>query len=284
MFVAVSPSEPTSRRDLGAIRARGAVRLAVAAETGRTRITTHAETGGYRARFPRRTDATLDAILLNTGGGMAGGDAVEHHVTVGAGAALAVTSLAAEKIYRSADDASRVTARLDVGEGASFVWLPQETILFDGARLERSLTVEAAATARVLLAEILVFGRTAMGETVRVGLLADRWRLHVGGALVHAEELRLEGDVAAALASPSVGRGYPVAASLVCLSPAAHASLAAVRDLLPAGGDALAAAASAWGGRLVVRMLADRVEPVRALTARLAAVLTGREIARIWWS
>src|SRR4029077_13026294 len=101
----------------------------------------------------------------------------------------------AEKIYRSLGPATAVTVRLALARGARLRWLPQETILFDRARLARSIEVDMEEGASLLIAEAIVFGRSAMGETVEDGAIADRWRIRRGGRLVFAESLRLDGAI-----------------------------------------------------------------------------------------
>ena len=135
--------------------------------------------------------------IVNTAGGMTGGDRFDIDINVGAGARLSVTTAAAEKVYRSLGPDTEIGVKLAVGPGAALAWLPQETILFDRVRLHRTIDLHLAADAKLLLAEAIVFGRSAMGETVSCGRMLDRWRVRVGGALVFAETIRLDGAIAA---------------------------------------------------------------------------------------
>ena len=186
-------------------RAVGRVALAVAAESGETRRRNVHEAGSLRVRFPNAASkAVLDAVIVNTAGGMAGGDRFDVDVSVGAGARLTVTTAAAEKVYRSLGPDTEVGVKLDVGPGGALAWLPQETILFDQVRLRRTIDVDLAGDADLILAEAIVFGRSAMGETVLHGHLFDRWRVRVGGALVFAETLRLDGAIAQHLARRAI--------------------------------------------------------------------------------
>ena len=180
------------------VRAAGGVRLRFGWNGARTQRLEAAESGGYRARFPTSHDETSEAVLINTGGGMAGGDHARVRIAVDSGAHAVVTTQAAEKIYRSQGSDTRVETSLSVAGGARLDWLPQETILFSGARLARSLDVDLAADARLIACETLYFGRTAMGETMARGALRDRWRIRREGRLVFAEDLRLGGEIEAA--------------------------------------------------------------------------------------
>ncbi len=129
---------------------------------------------------------------------------------------------------------------LSAEPGATLRWLPQETILFDRARLHRGIEVDLSEGASLLLAEAVIFGRTAMGESVRSGELIDRWRIRRDGRLVFAETLRLGGDIGALLARPAAGNGA-VALATVLLAPGDEALVETVRDcacgLRQRGGD-----------------------------------------------
>ena len=123
------------------------------------------EAGSLRVRFPNAADkAVLEAVIVNTAGGMAGGDRFDIDVAVEAGARLTVTTAAAEKIYRSLGPDTEVSVKLDVGPGGALAWLPQETILFDQVRLRRMIDVDLAHDANLILAEAIVFGRVGDGR------------------------------------------------------------------------------------------------------------------------
>ena len=143
--------------------------------------------------MPNTTNGTLEAVIVNTAGGMAGGDRFSVEIVAGDGTDVVAGTAAAEKVYRAIGADTEVTTRLSVGAGAKLAWLPQEMILFDRARLNRRIDIDLAADASLLLCEAVVFGRAAMGETVEQGALIDRWRLHRDGKLVFAENVRLDG-------------------------------------------------------------------------------------------
>src|SRR5262249_10544149 len=135
---------------------------------------------------------------------------------------------AAEKVYRSTGSATNVAITLDLAAGAHLRWLPQETILFDRARLSRTIDVAMAEDASLVLAEAIVFGRSAMGETVEGGALTDRWRVRVGGRLVFAESVRLAGPIAGRLAAPAAAAGG-CALATVLIVPGLDRHVEAVR-------------------------------------------------------
>ena len=266
----------------GANRARGALEASFRRVGARTEIVGPFETGGYRLRVPRSHDGSCEAVIVNTGGGMAGGDRAAFRFTAGLGTRATVTTTAAEKIYRAEAGAARVDVAIALAEGAGFEWLPQETILFDGSRLERTLAVEMAPDADLLIAETLVFGRLAMGERLVSGSLHDRWRIRRGGRLTLAEELRMEGEVTASLDRAAIGAGARAAATIVLMAPRAEALLDAAREALDAAAGDVSAGASAWDGRLVVRALSASPARLRGAVAAALTALRGRPLPRLW--
>ena len=215
-MLASGPADSTDGKIFAANRAVGRVALAVAAVAGESRRARVNEAGSLRVRFPNGTSrATLDAVIVNTAGGMTGGDRFDIDIAVGAGARLTMTTAAAEKIYRSLGPDTQVAVKAAIGPGGALAWLPQETILFDQVRLRRTIDIELTRDARLVLAEAIVFGRSAMGETVLRGHLLDRWRVRVGGALVFAETLRLDGAIAQRLAQRAIAAESVAVASVL---------------------------------------------------------------------
>jgi urease accessory protein len=277
--VSVAVAQQRASEIFAANRASGRIALRVAAQGGVTRRTRVHEAGSLRVRFPNVAGEALEAVIVNTGGGLAGGDCFSIDMTVGEGARLTAGSAAAEKIYRSTGPDAEMSVRLDVGAGGRIAWLPQECILFDGARLRRRIDIELAESASLVMAEAVVFGRAAMGEAVAEGLFADRWRLRRGGRLIFADAALLDGAIAAKLAEPAAAAGG-IAMASVLVAPGGEAELAAVRAL-----DAQFAGEvgiSAWNGIAVARLVA---RDGAALRHDLIAVLSalGASVPRLWF-
>ena len=270
-------------RDAPPNRAQGVLRASfsrVGRRTGPARVY---EAGGLRMRFPKgdpNLAAWCEAVCINTGGGMVGGDTAQLAFTCEPGAQTTLTTQSAEKIYRGEQSTTEVAVDIEIGAGARAEWLPQETILFDRARLKRRLDVRMDETASLLLAETLVFGRQAMGETVVSGALRDRWRIHRGRRLVFAEELRVEGPVAATLDRAALGNGARALATLLLVDPDAETKLDAVRTVLV--NSEVEAGASAWNGLLSVRACSPSPDRVRALMVAVLLLLRGRPAPRVW--
>jgi urease accessory protein len=266
-------------------RARGALAAGFRRVGARTEVVGPHETGGYRLRLPRSHGGPCEAVIVNTGGGMAGGDRADFAFAAEAAAAVTLTTTAAEKVYRGAEAGgteaeTRIAVALTLGVGASLDWLPQETILFDGARLQRRLDVDMAEDADLLLAETLVFGRLGMGERMGSGRIRDRWRLKRGGRLVLAEELDLEGDVAGLLDRPALGGGARASATVVWATARAEGSLESARAALDRA--EIAGGASAWNGMLVARAVSPSPRALRAAIVDLLSGLRGRALPRLW--
>ena len=261
-------------------RAIGRIELSVAASAHGSSRHRVREEGSLRVRFPNvAPSGALEAVIVNTAGGMTGGDRFELDVAVGAGARLAVSTAAAEKIYRSLGPDTAVGVKLKVDAGGILAWLPQETILFDRMRLRRTIEADLAPHAQLIVAEALVLGRTAMGETVKRGHLFDRWRIRVGGTLVFAESLRLDGAIAEALARRATAAGGAAIASVLKI-PAGDADLAAVRER--EGDFAGEVGISAFNGLALARLVAG---DGAALRRDLIGVLTGfggLPLPRLW--
>jgi len=285
MSVVASWSErpPAGTEALPALpRAEGAAALSFKRRGTVTAIDRLYQFGVLRLRLPRvEPGEPPEAVLLNTAGGITGGDRLTLDLRWAAGTAAAVSGQAAERVYRSAGGVASVATRIEVASGATAEWLPQETILFDGAALERELTVTLAPGARFLGVETLVFGRTARGERLRQGRLRDAWRLWRDGRLVFAEAIDLAGALGASLGRRSAAPGLAAVALLVLAAADAESRLAALRDSL--AGAAGLAAASAWNGLLVARFAARDGATLRGdLLPALALLRGGRPPPRVW--
>lgn len=270
----------TALPTLDHVRVRGGARLAFAEHHGRTHAADVFETGGYRVLMPHQR-AMREAVIINTGGGMAGGDHVSFSVSAGPRAAALVTSQAAERIYRSTGPVTRTQISLDVADGATLVWAPQETILYSGAKLQRSLEITMAASSRLIVSETVVLGRRAMGETLGPGLFKDRWQVRRAGALVYADAVHLDGEIEMVMAREPVTGGRHVVATMLAVMPDAEDKVETVRAAL-AGLAQVETGVSAWNGLLTVRMIGERLEAVRAAVAAGLVALGLSPLPRVW--
>jgi urease accessory protein len=268
-----------SSATFAANRARGAVSFDVANENGVTRRGALHESGSLRVRFPSPEGEGLSAVFVNTAGGVAGGDRFEIDISAGERAQLTLTTAAAEKVYRAPDSAAELSIALKAADGAKLAWLPQETILFDRARLSRRIDIDLAEGASLLACEIVVFGRAAMGETMRNGALVDRWRVRRGGRLVFAETVRLEGDIGHKLARPAIAKGAAAIGTLLIV-PGNEALVTRVREQSGSLGSEVGL--SAWNGFAMARFCAQDAARLRADMVAVLGRASGVSLPRLW--
>ena len=260
-------------------RARGAVSFDVHRTEGVTRRRHLHESGSLRVRFPSPEAEGLSAVFVNTAGGIAGGDRFDIDIATGEGARLAVTTAAAEKVYRAAGPAAELNIALKAAAGSHLAWLPQETILFDRARIARRIDIDLAEDASLLLCEIVVFGRSAMGERMLSGEFVDRWRLRRGGKLVFAETLRLDGDIGAKLSRPAVAKGG-VAIGTALIVPGDQALVERIREVFDTLGGEVGI--SSWNGFAMARFCAQDAARLRADMAAVLGRASGSALPRLW--
>lgn len=258
------------------------MRLTFKADGARTRLDDLYQGGCLKARLPRpEPGAWFGAVTLNTAGGITGGDVLTGAVVAGPGARATVAAQAMERIYRALPDAppARLRTAITVAEGAALEWLPQETILFDRCALDRELSVDLAPDASFTGVEHLVFGRSAMGETVHTGRIRDVIRVRQDGREKLHDAVRLHGEVQSVLDRRASAGGGRAVGTVIHAAPDAPARLDDVRAALAP----FDAGASCWDGLLVARIVApDGVLLRAAVVAVLAVLRAGRPLPRVW--
>lgn len=260
-------------------RAEGHAQVSFRVGVGGTRLERLFQEGCAKIRVPKAiVPAGPQAILINTAGGLTGGDRLTSDVALGPRAEAGATTQACERIYRSTGADAVVENRLRLSAGARLAWLPQETILFDGGRLSRRLEVDLASDAELIAVEAILFGRQAMGEALRSGHLHDRWRIRRDGRLIFADDLRVADDIAARLAPQPALAGGCAMATVLFAGAAPERFLELARSIIGPGGGA-----SAWNGKFLARLVE---ETGLALRRRLEPLLTllmgGRELPKVW--
>jgi urease accessory protein len=248
-------------------------------EVGVTRLKDLRQEGSLRLVFPRSTQQTFDGVILNTAGGVTGGDFFSINAIVEEHARLSLTTQAAERIYCAAtEDYGQLQNKLTVADNAQLYWLPQETILFDGCRLKRRLDIEVSSTGRFLMLEPLVFGREASGEDLKSCVFHDRVRITCDGNPIYIDGIQLKGDIAKSLQHSAVGNTARALANIVLFGDDAAQLLDPVRALLPAS-----AGASLMGDSLlVVRMLARDSFDLRKALLPILTLLTNDAVPKNW--
>jgi urease accessory protein len=260
-------------------RAKGTARLATKLVANRTRIDVFYQEGAGKIRIPESFDGNMEAVLINTSGGLTGGDRIDWAIDAGASTRVTVTTQACERIYKSSGGDAHVTARLSAGPGAVLHWLPQETILFDQGALSRTLDADLSDGAELIALEAIVLGRKAMGETVTSGSLRDRWRIRRNGRLIHAEDLRLAGKIDRIAGRSATLSGNLAFATLLYVGDRAETIMPRLHALL---GEKLAGS-SQWKGKMVIRMAAEDGFALRKILIPTISLLrNGEPPPKVW--
>ncbi|HEY0911773.1 MAG TPA: urease accessory protein UreD [Bradyrhizobium sp.] len=260
-------------------RAQGSVTFDVHLVEGVTRRRHLHESGSLRVRFPSPEAEGLSAVFVNTAGGVACGDRFGIDIAAGEGSRLTLTTAAAEKIYRAESSPAQLDISLKAAAGAHLGWLPQETILFERARVSRRIDIDLAESASLLLCEIVVFGRAAMGERMQSGEFIDRWRIRRGGRLVFAETIRLDGDIGSKLATPAIAKGG-VAIGTALIVPGDEALVERIRTLSETFGGEVGI--SAWNGFAMARFCAQDAARLRSDMMAVLGRASGSALPRLW--
>ena len=267
-------------------RSEGLARIAFKRFQDRTVLADLYQGGSAKVRLPKpHGGQSPEGVIINTTGGLTDGDCFRVDAAWAEGTTATMTTQAAERIYRSRGEDAVVDTRLDIAANATGLWLPQETILFDGGRVRRTLEAAVHETGRLLALEAVVFGRKAMGESVHSGSLFDRWRIRFGGKLVFADGVRLEDDIAAMLARPAVLNGGCAMATMIYAGAGCEDLLDPLRQCA-ANFDAKIGC-SRMGPTVVLRMVANSGAELRAALAgvaeaALAHIEPTMQLPRVW--
>jgi urease accessory protein len=254
LCLAESSTKDTGDKDLQ--RADGCGRIVLCGSENGTRIEDVFERSPIRVMFPRNGHRPVEeAVIINTGGGVAGGDRLECSVTTLPGASIAVTSQAAEKVYRALDEPARVATRL-IARESKLAWLPQETIVFNGARLHRTTEIELFSGAELLALEWIVLGRAAHGEIVVGGNITDSWRVKKEGRLIWADSFRVTDEIFPHLKTQALLSSCTAIATLVYFGPDLDKRLESLREIIPCLG--CNCAATLVSGLMVARFAAKQ--------------------------
>jgi urease accessory protein len=276
-------SEQVNQRELLSQRVSASARIAVAHVDGRTRLSRLYQDGAAKIRMPRVSTDPLEAVLINTAGGLTGGDRIAWKVDIGAAASATIATQACEKIYRALSGQAEAKVDISVGAAGRMAWLPQETIVFERAAFARTLRADLAEGAEALIVEATVFGRLAMGERTGRGLFRDRWRVRQNGVLVHAEDFAIGPDIGTSLRSAAVTGGNIAVATVLLVSEECESLLAAAREAIGERGGA-----SAWtvgkSGKLLARLHAEDSYDLRRHLVPLIQLLNGQAGLPKAWS
>lgn len=253
----------------GLPRAEGCVAVTFKRRSERTVLADLYQSGSAKARFPKVFDGgPPEAVLINLAGGVTGGDDFQQSIHFDEKTHAAVTTQAAEKVYKASGGSApaRITNRLTVEAAALAEWLPQETIFFDGGRLRRRFEAKLDPTARLLACEAIAFGRMAMGETVHDGFLHDEWRIAIGDRIVYADGMHFDGTIQDRLDRPAIADGGRALATVLYVGSDSESLIDRAKDATaPFEAAGKRAAASRIGDLIVARFVASDGAVLRSM-------------------
>ena len=266
-------------------RSRGELRLEFKRRGPQSTLAGLYQDGCLKARLPRRYGPVPEAVCINTSGGIADGDSLQTTVACQAGACAIVSGQAAERVYRSREGAGQISATLSLEDGAKLAWLPQETILFDGGRLVRTIDARLRGSASLLAVESTILGRTAMGESVYAGSLSERWRIEIDDRLAYIDAFALDDtDIARQIRRPAILNGCIAFATAIYVGRDAAAVLDCLRQLDEAAN--CVRGASRMDSIVVTRFASTSGQALRAAVQAVVSTVTesydGMYVPKVW--
>lgn len=243
-------------------RAKGEIGL----EVGQSGLVRLHEAGGYRVKFPKN-EHLQEAVLVNTAGGLVGGDTLDIHVK--ADAPLMVSTTGAEKIYGG--DLSRLTTKLEITD--TLYWLPLETILYNNSQFKRVTDIHLNNNAKLIFAEMMVFGRLASGEVINNASFKDIRHIYRENKLIYVENTFFEGDLHNKLNMKAIGNGARAIATLI----STEGSLEALREL-----ETPECAFTTRNGLIIARFISNDVAYLRLIYTQILGKLMLTPLPRNW--
>ena len=266
--------EPINKMD-SPPRARGALHLAAA---GQSKIKNLFQQGSTRALFPRRANG-LECIIINTSGGLTGGDEFSNSIKCEDQSNITVTTQGCERIYKSGDgSAAIVENKIELKNAACIRWLPQETIFFDHGRITRKLKVNLSSEAEALIVEPVIFGRIAMGETDISGYFDDKIEVCVDDKIAFLDKTRLSGNISEILKRQAVADGSTATAIIIFKSKKAKSFLKNFKDRL----NNQSGASLISEDFLVARFIAPTGYELRQMLVPIITEITDKNLPKTW--
>lgn len=238
--------------------------------------------GSAKIRLPKKYDAFSEAVLINTAGGLTGGDQLDWNIKLADKTNAVLTTQACEKSYMASSCTAQISTQITVGEDATCHWLPQETILYEGSSLSRTLEVQLACSSKLIALEAVMLGREAMGETIQHCSFADRWRIYRDGKLIFADDIKLDGEIANIQKNQALMASHKAFATLLYCGPEDDEQLKLIADKLQAIMQGKFMALSAFNGKIVARFLSQNTYELRADLMPFLKELSGNDLPRVW--
>ncbi len=244
-----------------------------------SRVTRLYQSGSSKILLPKTYGAMREAVLLNTAGGVTGGDTVDISIEA-SDCKLVATSQTAERLYKSSMHPARISIDLNLNKSATLHWLPQETIIFQGAAVDRTINLNMSADSSCLIAETIILGRQAMGEKLEECHFTDNWRLYKDGILFHAESLRLTDDVEELVKSNAGINGARMISTIFSAGANTEHLKPIIEKNLPLENSMCAA--TYLNQKLIVRLVTNNSAGGRTDLNKILCALRGCPMPRVW--
>lgn len=263
-------------------RVKGNAAVSFKFANGKTRLDKLYQHGSAKIRFPKTYQKFAEAVLINTAGGLTGGDSLDWSLKLEAETNTVFTTQACEKSYKSSESTAQVSTQIIVGENATCHWLPQETILYDCSSLARTLDIQLASSSRLIAFESVMLGREAMGENIDQCFFKDKWRIKRDDKLIFADDVKLEGNAKEIEKSQTLMAGQKAFSTLVYSGPEDDEQLQLIANKLRKIMQGKYMASSAFNGKIVARFLSCDTYKMRAELIPVLKELSGNELPRVW--
>ena len=259
-------------------RARGRIELGFSFKKSLNCLSHLHQSGCLKALIPKNYSTVPDVVLINTSGGITGGDRLQIQVGVGQKAHVCITSQTAERVYRSSQGMGEIEVKLNLDKSSKLDWIPQETILFDKSAVQRSIKVNMCNNSFLFMVESIILGRQAMGENVTNNLFLDRWQILRNNEPTYFEALKLSNaNELSGLAT--LGKNKALA-TLLYVAPDSEERLQQMRELL--ANHAILGAATAWDGKLIVRLISEHPQFLRFTLIDIVTKFRKMSLPRVW--
>lgn len=283
MFVDTCLSNPNMHDVLPVSqRAFGAASVAFKSLNSTTKLDRLYQTGCTKIRLPKSYDKFSEAVLINTSGGITGGDQIKWNIDLGQDTNAVITTQASERAYKATSGVAKVETRIDVAAGSICHWLPQETILFDQSALSRSLEINLSKCAELIALEAVMLGRAAMGENLQSCFFKDRWRIRQNGKLIFADDIKLKSVISDIECSAALLAGHKCFATLVYVGNDDGEQLDKLVRQLRENALSGQIAFSAFGGKIIARFLAQNTYELRKILIPVLKQLRAADVPKVW--
>ena len=173
-------------------RAKGKLKISFMNSNDETSIHDLYQSGALKVLIPKSKSKYAEAVLINTGGGIVGGDNLSIEVEAAKKTNTWITTQASEKVYKSSSEQSILNTKVTLEDNSTLFWCPKETILFHNSKLIRNLDFDIKSSSKLLIIENIVFGRLASGELNADCFFSDHWRIKRDEKLIFAENFLFE--------------------------------------------------------------------------------------------